>query len=401
MPWKETDKVNERMQFISRLESGERMSDLCREFGISRKTGYKLKERFERYGVQGLYDASRRPHTHPRKTPDAVVQRVIEARRQFPTWGPKKLEVLLQDRYPGVHMPSPSTIGVIIKDAGLVQGRKKRRRSTPTGPRCVEAAAPNEVWTVDFKGQFRLGNKRYCYPLTLNDAFSRYSLSIEALPSTRVSLAQQALTMAFERYGLPSAIRSDNGVPFASTGRLGWSELSVWLLRLGIGLQRIEPGKPQQNGSHERFHRTLKAEATRPAQATMLAQQQCFDSWRDHYNEERPHEALGQKTPASQYSASTLPMPKALPTLSYPLCDQQVQVSHCGSIRFEGKRFYVGQVLHHQTLGLLQVDDPTWLVHFSRFELGYLDTEQRRFFPAFNPNPNLETSEKVLPMSPV
>lgn len=401
MPWKETDKVNERMQFISRLVSGERMSDLCREYRISRKTGYKFKARFEQDGPKALYDVSRRPRSHPRKTPDAVVQQVIEARKEFRTWGPKKLSVLLKERYPAVPMPCPSTIGVILNDAGLAKERKTRRRCTPVGPRCVQSSAPNEVWTVDFKGQFRLGHGRYCYPLTLNDAYSRYSLSIEALHSTQVPLTQQALRMAFERYGLPSAIRSDNGVPFATAGRFGWSELSVWLLRLGIALQRIEPGKPQQNGCHERFHRTLKAETTRPAQPTLLAQQQRFDEWRIHYNQVRPHESLGQKPPASVYTQSTVPMPPTLPPQSYPLCDQRVVVSRCGSIRFAHKRIYIARVLHDQPLGLLQVDDPTYLVYFSRFELGYLDTQQQRFFPSFNPNPKPETLENVSPMSSV
>jgi transposase InsO family protein len=399
MPWKETDKVNERMQFVSRLLSGERMSDLCREYGISRKTGYKYKARFEQKGPQALYDVSRRPHGHPRKTPDTVVQQVLAARKEFPTWGPKKLSVLLKERYPTVPMPCPSTIGVILKDAGLSKERKKRRRATPVGPRCVQASAPNEVWTVDFKGQFRLGHGRYCYPLTLNDAFSRYSLSIEALHSTQVPLTQQALQMAFEHYGLPSAIRSDNGVPFASTGRFGWSELSVWLLRLGIALQRIEPGKPQQNGCHERFHRTLKAETTRPAQPTLLAQQQRFDEWRMEYNEVRPHESLGQKPPASVYTHSAVPMPPALPPQRYPLCDERVVVSRCGSIRLGHKRVYIARVLHGQPLGLLQVEDFTHLVYFSRFELGYLDAQQLRFFPSFNPNP--ETLQNVSPMSSV
>lgn len=227
MPWKETEKVNERMQFVSRLQSGERMSDLCREYGISRTTGYKFKDRFERYGPKGLYDESRRPHFHPKKTPDAVVHLVIEARKDFPTWGPTKLRVLLGERYPGVQMPCPSTIGVILKDAGLTQERKKRRRATPTGPRCVHAQAPNQVWTVDFKGQFRLQRGRYCYPLTLNDAYSRYNLCIEALEGTQAGPTQHALSLVFEHYGLPKAIRSDNGVPFACTGRFGWTELSV------------------------------------------------------------------------------------------------------------------------------------------------------------------------------
>jgi transposase InsO family protein len=401
MPWKETNKVNERMQFVSRLESGERMSDLCREYGISRTTGYKVKARFEHYGPKGLYDESRRPHYHPRKTPDAVVRLVVGARKEFPTWGPKKLGPLLRGRYPGVTMPCPSTMGVILKDAGLSQERKPRRRATPVGPRCVQASAPNQVWTVDFKGQFRLRHGPYCYPLTLNDAHSRFNLCIEALEGTRSGPTQQALSLVFARYGLPQAIRSDNGVPFASTGRFGFGELSVWLLRLGIALQRIEPGKPQQNGCHERFHRTLKAETTRPAQSSMLAQQQRFDEWRVQYNEVRPHESLGQKTPASVYTKSTTVMPSDLGPASYPLCDHTVHVNRGGAIRFLQRHFYIANVLSGQRLGLLQVEDPTYLVYFANFELGYLDIVQRRFFPAFNPNPNLETAEEVSTMSSV
>ena len=240
MPWKVSDPVSERLKFISRLLDGERMSDLCGEFGISRKTGYKLLRRYDEKGARGLYDRSRRPNRSPQRTTQDVAARVIGLRKRYATWGPKKLRRRLQDLDPEVRWPAASTIGVLIKDAGLVDGRKRRRRAWPTPPseRCTSTRA-NELWSIDFKGHFRMGNGRYCYPLTVSDHFSRFLLGCEALECTRVDPAALALEAVFRDYGLPERMRSDNGAPFASTGFCGLTRLSVWLLRLGIQLERV------------------------------------------------------------------------------------------------------------------------------------------------------------------
>lgn len=399
MPWKESDTVSERLNFITRLREGERMTDLCREFGISRKTGYKLVERFGSHGVEGLFDRSRRPRTSPQRTPESVVDEVVLMRQRYPTWGPKKLRCKLQERQPEVRWPAASTIGVILKDAGLVDGRKRRRRAWPTPPseRCL-SQAPNELWCFDFKGQFRLGDRRLCYPLTVSDHFSRFLLGCEALDSTRATPTANALETVFREYGLPMRMRSDNGSPFASTGLAGLTKLAVWLLRLDIELERIEPGHPEQNGRHERMHLTLKQETTRPAAQAMLQQQERFDDFREQFNKERPHEALGMKPPAHVHRPSTRKLPTELPPLTYPNHDLTKTVSQGGAIRLQGQDLYLSTALVGQDVGLTQLDIQTWLVSFMHLDLVYLDTESRTAVPI---TPNPAAPHKVLPMSPV
>jgi transposase InsO family protein len=248
------------------------MMDLCREFGISRKTGYKVWKRYQEEGIEALMDRSRRPYSSPNKTPRLTVALIVDLRLLKPTWGPKKLLWLLRKHYPDVPLPAESTIALILKREGLVKGRKRRRRATPTVGPLTEGQAPNDVWAIDYKGQFKLGNGNYCYPLTMTDQFSRFILLCEALESTRREPAQVALKHVFRAFGVPKVVRSDNGVPFASTGRCGLSRLGVWMMRQGIKLERIEPGHPEQNGRHERMHRTLKQETTRPARGNNLAQ---------------------------------------------------------------------------------------------------------------------------------
>jgi len=319
MPWKVSDPVSERMKFITRLLEGERMSDLCGEFGISRKTGCKLRARYASEGLAGLYDRSRRPHRSPRRTPTVVADQVVALRQRYPTWGPKKLRARLEKLHPEVLWPAASTIGVLLKDAGLVDGRKRRRRAWPTPPsQRRESSSANELWSIDFKGQFRMGNSRYCYPLTVSDHFSRYLLGCEALEATKAEPAARALESVFRTHGLPERMRSDNGTPFASTGLGGLTQLSVWLLRLGIELERIEPGHPEQNGRHERIHLTLKQETTRPAGGNLLQQQERFDDFCTRYNQERPHEALQMRTPAAIYQPSARKLPEALEPPTYP-----------------------------------------------------------------------------------
>jgi transposase InsO family protein len=362
------------------------MSDLCREFGISRKTGYKLAQRFEYYSAVGLLDQRRVPDRIPHRTSAEVAALLVELRQRHPTWGPKKLRRMLMTEHPGVAAPAPSTIGELLKKRGLIC--PKRRRSRPQvsySPLC-HAEAPNDVWCVDFKGQFRLGDGRYCYPLTITDAYSRMLLTCEALESTRGDGTQRTFEDSFRRWGLPRAIRSDNGTPFASQGIAGLSRLSVWWMRLGIRLERIEPASPQQNGRHERMHRTLKAETTRPAGANMLQQQERFERFQDVYNNVRPHEALGQRPPADFYQPAAKRFPDRLPNPEYPLHDLVLKVRPAGHLYLPGSgrnkgAVFLSESLAGQDVGLRELDDDLWLVSFLQLDLGVLDLNARTIRP--------------------
>lgn len=380
MPWKVRDIVSERMLFMNRLESGERMSDLCRDFGISRKTGYKIRDRYRRFGPEGLFDQSRRPQRSPWRTPEEIQKLVLALRRKQPSWGPKKLKSSLERAHPDLQFPAHSTIGEILKRHGLVKPRRRRSRRAHASTQLRQSRSPNEVWCADFKGEFPLRNRRYCYPLTISDHNSRYLLSCEALESTRGQGVRAVFELTFRRYGLPEAIRTDNGSPFASTGLFGLTTLSVWLLRLGIELERIEPGHPEQNGRHERMHLTLKAEATRPAGANLLQQQEKFDRFEEIYNHQRPHEALGMRTPSELYRPSEREYPEILPEVEYPLHDKEREVSSDGRIRVVRKQpFYLGSALAGERVGLREVEDGRWLISFLQYDLGYYDERARRF----------------------
>ncbi len=379
MPWKESDIVSERMQFLSRLQAGERMSDLCREFGITRTTGYKFKRRYERYGLGGIPDESRAPK-HPRRTSEEICEQVVALRKKHPTWGPPKLKKILTDMHPGIRWPAPSTIGAILDREGLIQKRRKRRRSTSFRDTLGEANKPNDVWCIDYKGQFRLGNGKYCYPLTITDQFARFVHGCEGFDAIRSSDARAVLEETFDTYGLPLAMRSDNGAPFASTGLFGLSRLSAWFLALGIQLQRIKPGCPQQNGRHERMHRTLKAEVTRPAAPNLLQQQQRFDSWVHTFNHHRPHEALGQVVPATVYQRSERPY--ATPRLEYPLHDDVVTVTKCGHIRLLRRRkgsVFLSSALAGFPVGVRELDSGDWLLTFAQLDLGTVNPQTMEF----------------------
>jgi transposase InsO family protein len=412
VPWKESCRMEERMKFVARLRGGERMTDLCREFGISRKTGYKFVERFERYSVVGLADQRRAPARIPHRTSPEIAGLLIALRKKHPTWGPKKLRAQLLRLHPGVGVPAASTIGDLLKRSGLIAAERRRHRPLVAYSPLCHAQAPNDVWCVDFKGQFRLGNRKYCYPLTITDAYSRMLLACEGLDNTRSVGAQHGFEETFRTYGLPMAIRSDNGTPFASQGLAGLSQLSVWWLRLGIRLERIEPASPQQNGRHERMHRTLKAETTRPAGANMLQQQERFERFKELYNKERPHEALGQRPPAEFYQSSGRPFPEKLKDPEYPLHDLVVRVRPSGHIYIPGSGRNPGHqffsiALAGQTVGLREIDDDTWLVSFLDYDLAILDLAARKVRPLAPPARSLEhdraSSEQpeVSPMCPV
>ena len=380
MPWKESCHVNERMRFVTRLEEGEGMAELCREFGISRKTGYKFLSRFKQLGPIGLFDRPPIAERIPHRTSAALVERVVEARGEHPTWGARKLRGWLLEKEPQLRLPAASTMGEWLHKRGLLQPRRPRQRVPPSLHRLQNVGAPNELWCADFKGQFRLGNGRYCYPLTITDAHSRYVLGCEALDDTRGEAAKAVFELTFREVGLPSRIRTDNGAPFATRGLAGLSRLSVWWMRLGIEHERIEPGHPEQNGRHERMHRTLKAETTRPAASTALQQQERFDRFVAVFNHERPHEALGQRPPTTVYAPSQRLYPERLPEPEYPLHDDTLMVSRCGHIRMGGRRgfrVFLAVSLAAELVGIRELQGGRWLVSFSGLDLGVFDQNGR------------------------
>lgn len=365
----------ERLKFVARLRSGESMSELCREFGISRKTGYKLKERYESHGCLALDDRSRRPIRLGNKCSVQVEFAVLDWKRRKPHWGARKLrEMLVRDGAYAHRVPAVSTIHAILDRHGLVKPMGPRRQRA-CGTALSEPVHPNDLWCVDYKGQFQLGNGSWCYPLTVTDQASRYLLMCEALQSTNEDLAFTAFERLFSERGLPTGIRSDNGVPFASpNGLFHLSKLSVWWLRLGIWPERIKPGRPQQNGRHERMHLTLKRETTRPSRPNSLQQQEAFDQFIQEFNEQRPHEAIGMKRPADLYQGSPRAY-KGLEELTYPLHDAKVFVGAGGMLAFRGNKIHVSRVFEGQTLGLKEVEEEAWLVSFMDFDLGYIDLE--------------------------
>ena len=377
--------MDERLRFVAWLLDGEAMSEVCRAFGISRKTGYKIFERYKEHGLEALTDRSRRPVRYANQLPWQIESLIVAAKRDKPHWGARKIRELLVRRLDGdIRVPAKSTIHAVLHRHGLVKvpGRPRHRA---TGTPLSTGAAPNDLWCVDFKGEFKLGNGRYCFPLTVTDHASRYLLLCEALESTRENLAITAFEQLFQERGLPQAIRSDNGVPFASpNGLFNLSKLAVWWLRLGIAIERIKPGHPQQNGRHERMHLTLKKEATRPPGMNSLQQQARFDDFVQEFNTERPHEALAMKCPAEIYAASSRPY-SGMPDLTYPLHDRDALVTACGRICMHRKRVNISTVLAGQRLGIKEVDDGIWIVSFMHYDLGFIDLEQKTLQPLDNP----------------
>ena len=396
VPWNNASREVEQVRFIQRWErGGETFLELCRAYGISPKTGYKRVHRFQARGWDGLGDLSRAPHRHPNQMDQAVAQRLIAARQAHPTWGPKKLVAWLRDREPCPSMegwPAPSTVGDLLDRAGLVRRRKRRRRTAPWSQPFVQAEQPNDLWCIDFKGWFRTGKGDRVNPLTVEDAASRYLLVCHGLRQPRGSQVRPVLERAFREYGLPWAIRSDNGPPFASVGLGGLSSLSVWWVKLGIVPERIQPGHPEQNGRLERLHRTLKAETASPPQPTWQRQQRAFQDFRSSYNEERPHEALGQQPPARQYQPSARQYPSRVDSPEYESGMTVRRVRTNGEIKWNGGRVYLSEALVGEPVGLMPQDGRYWTVHFGPLQIGLLDSYA---------NHTLHTPTLVLPMSPV
>jgi putative transposase len=387
--------MDERLRFVARLLDGEKMAALCREFDVSRKTGYKIFQRYKDCGLEGLTDRSRRPYRQANQLPLQVQTLILRLKREHPSWGAPKIREKLRRLHSELQIPAISTVHAVLDRHGLVsRGRKHRYRAQ--GTTLSKPLRPNDLWCADYKGEFMLADRRYCYPLTISDFASRYLLSCEALGSTKETYAFTVFERVFKEFGLPLAIRTDNGVPFASPHPLfGLSKLAVWWLRLGIHIERIKPGHPEQNGRHERMHLTLKKEATKPAAQNFLQQQARFDDFLDCFNDERPHQALDMKYPAELYQPSPRPY-HGLDELHYPFHDRTLTVTQCGRICFGRRKINLSTVFAGQNVGVNEVSDRIRLVSFMDYDLGFFDHETGRLGSAENP-----FAAKVLPMCPV
>lgn len=400
MPWKECNTMDERIKFVARLLDGHSMAAVCQEFGISRKTGYKLFNRYKDSGVEGLQDRSRRPQRYANQLPFQVERSILQLKRKYPNWGAPKIREKLIRQYPMIKPPAKSTLHAVLDRNGLVK-RRKRKRYKAQGTTLTNPKMANGLWCADYKGQFLLGNQKYCYPLTITDYSSRYLMACEGVDSTKEVFAFTIFEQAFKEFGLPAAMRTDNGIPFAApTAFFGLSKLSVWWLRLGINFERIKPGHPEQNGRHERMYLTLKKEATKPASFNFLQQQERFDNFVDEFNNERPHESLNMKYPGELYTPSAREYWRPEPP-EYPYHDRTIQVTYCGRICTGGRKINLCRALAGQHVGVREVADRIWLAgrpypSFMEYDLGFFDEDENRVEPGENP-----FSPKVLPMSSV
>jgi transposase InsO family protein len=374
LPWQESDTVDQRMKFIADvLRREESVAALCRRYGVSRQTGHTWIGRYLEGGASGLVDRSRAPQVHPNATTPAVVELVLGVRAAHPTWGPKKILASLGRRYPGLVLPAHSTASEILRRAGLTVPKRRNRASERPPSHLGSQALPNETWAIDFKGQFRTEDRRYCYPLTLEDGASRYLLRLQALLEPTTEGVQPILDAAFREYGLPQAMRSDNGPPFAAASFTGLTRLSVWWVQLGIRLDRTRPASPQQNGRLERFHRTLDEDACTPVRRDLRAQQDAFTAWRSVYNEERPHEALGMKLPSEVFDVSPrVYNDRLLPAPYDGMIRRKVHPN--GHSAFLTWDLDLTSTLGGQEIGFQETGEKTWDLWFYQHKLGTLDT---------------------------
>jgi putative transposase len=384
MPWKETDSMKERVKFVleweRRWNAGEgrlNFAELCREFGVSRQVGYVWLRRYQdgERSLGTLKERSRRPHSSPTKVADEMEELLVGSRKLHPTWGPKKLRAWLAHYKPELELPAQSTIGEVLRRRGLVLQHRRRVRATKASTQpFAEVTGPNATWCVDFKGNFCTQDGSKCYPLTIIDAYSRFLIRCEAVDSPDGREVQRVFDSAFQEFGLPAALRSDNGPPFASNGAGGLTKLSVWWLRLGIRLERIAPGKPQQNGRQERFHRTLKAETAKPPRATLHAQQRAFDAFRKEYNECRPHEALRQHAPSTVFALSPRRYPRPLLRFASSAPWNEVcRVDRDGFVRWHDQRLFLSSALAHEDVELrYEAELEQWHVVFGPLSLGWI-----------------------------
>jgi putative transposase len=373
MPWQGVSPMELRLQFITEyLTEQYAMTELASAYGISRKTAYYWVRQYRAGGPGRLAGASRRPHTMPRATTESVIAQVVAARRRHPTWGAGKLRDWLRQRQPEIAWPCRDTLHTVLTRAGLVRQRRRRRVVAPARHLTVPTA-PNDVWTVDFKGEFCTGDGCLCYPLTLRDGFSRYVLRCTPLTSVRLAETQRELARAFAEYGLPTRIRSDNGPPFGAASLGGLSRLAVWWLRLGILPERSRPGRPGDNGAHEQFHAVLKRETARPPAPTRHAQHQRFRRFVREYNTERPHDAVGHAPPATRYTPSARPVPRRVPPLEDPLAWPVRRVMPIGRLKWHGRSLFLTRVLAGQDIGFEPLDDGVWLLRLGVYPLAQFD----------------------------
>jgi putative transposase len=384
MPWNQVTPMDEKTQFIADvLRHTLSINELCARHNISRKTGYKWIRRYQSEGPAGLRERSRRPQGCPHRTAVDIEVSIIEARQRHPHWGAKKLLRILSRKEPQREWPARATVCNILDRNGLIQHPRKRRQLGHPGKPVTAITAANVVWSADFKGHFKTGDGIYCYPLTVTDNYSRMLLGCQGLLTTACADAKPVFRRLFQEYGLPTRIRTDNGVPFATTSLARLSTLSAWWIRLGVLPELIEPGKPQQNGKHERMHTTLKDESTRPAAATVRSQQRKFDVFRQEYNHERPHEALNQETPASLYTPSPRPYPAKTPRLEYPAHYEMRLVSDNGGIRWNNNWVNVSCCCAGEYVGLEEIDDGIWEIYFGPLKLGRLLEQHMRIEDLF------------------
>lgn len=378
MPWRTATVERERARFAIEAELSELPhAELCRRFGISRRTGYKWIQRYEEEGLAGLRDRSHRPRSCPHATSDLVVERILELRRRY-DWGARKIRKKLLDD-PGVEdVPSPYTITRVLRRHGCIEPRKPRRKRTHPGPPLPIEPEPNATWTADFKGEFRTKDGKLCYPLTIQDGHTRFLLECRAMHRLSMEATLRSFARVFRTFGLPRRIRTDNGHPFASTAIAGLSQLSIWWISLGILPEYIEPGKPQQNGRHERMHRTLKKRTAFPPRADIRAQQRRFNEFRGVYNTERPHEALDMETPASVYEPSARPFIERPASPTYPDYFETRIVSGDSTLRWKSRKVFVSSLLKYRSVGLEQIGDGVWAVYFGPVHLGWLDEADYR-----------------------
>lgn len=369
MPWKGVTVSETRGRFIENWKLNYySVTELAERFEITPKTAHKWIGRYEKYGESGYHEHSRRPHSCPWQTDPAMVEELLAVRQAHPHWGPRKLLNLMDERKPGRELPAPSTAALILARHGLVRTRRRHRRAHPGAPQTVPHE-PNDTWAADYKGQFRLRNGDYCFPLTVSDLASRYVLAVDAHPRVSLERTQAQFLRLFEAYGLPGRIRTDNGVPFASNALARLSQLSAWWIKLGIYPELIEPGEPQQNGVHERMHRTLKREATIPPESSLRAQQRRFDRFREEFNRDRPHEGIGMRRPAQAYEASRRVMPKRLDAYEYPGHYLVRRVSRCGTIRVFKNQVFVSNTLQEDQVGLEEVADGVYDLYYCFYQI--------------------------------
>lgn len=378
MPWKVINQMTLKTQLIKDWNDGSSKTDLSRKYGVSRPTIYKWLKRFEHSGIEGLKEQNRAPKNCPNKTPREILNLLIQEKLKNRKRGPKKVRAQLKRRHPELDLPAVSTIGYWFKKEGLVEKRKRRHRVPPYTRPFAECNASNDVWSIDYKGQFYMRNGHVCYPLTISDNFSRFLLGCQALEGPRYEPTRQCIESVFREYGLPDAIRCDNGTPFAGKCIGGLSRLSIWWIQLGIVPERIGKGCPQENGRHERMHRTLKNEALDPIAKNLKEQQKGFDFFRHDFNNCRPHESLDDKTPSDIYTRSNRPYVERPHSPDYGLACLVRTVRHSGEIKFMGRMYYLTELLYGQPVGLKEIDDGLWQIQYSFYILGSIDLRKNK-----------------------